>query len=543
MKLLLLVNTLTLYDFTIYFLLIFLLCTLIYMNARSRNVLKTPQTPPNQSLLKAQNIENIVHDIKTPIQLIHHVLKTINCKDEQSREILHIGLKHTKALNEEVDSILHNLKQDQILYTIVNEEVLLLPFFNDFLAMYAFNLMDKSLTLEFNHNLTDKTKVSIDIKKITRILTNYLDNVVYYSPEQGRIKLSIVAKLQTLSFKVVNKGIHIDPMHIHLAFNRYYNSEINGIGDGINLAIVKELSDLLNGQVSLTCKQGKTIFSLSFNTNIVLVGIKTHTRTYPIRPTNTKSLSNKEQYRILIVDDSKLMLNFYQRILSKYYNCDFANDGLEALKKIKEHTYHCIITDIIMPNCDGYELSKRIRSVDFYRQIPIIFVSGIASTDHKKDLERVGVQDIIVKPISIKELHTRIYNLIHNYNLRLSHIDTIHKQPPYNSEEDEELLKRILKSIHKNLSNPGFKVSDLATSIFYSERQLARKTNLLTGLSPSKLILEIRLCKAYTLLSECHQIKIAEVQEEVGIKSTAYFHKQFKRRFGITPGSVQPNTH
>lgn len=497
-------------------------------------------------------IENITHEIRTPLTLINGVFETVISYDieDKYKGILNIGYQNSKRLNTEMENILNLMKTESIVDIVNLRKVYLLSFFTNLIESYKLNIFSKGLTLQLKHNLDAGTIAEIDSGKIGTILSNYLNNAIKFSKEDDVIEIEIKINNDGLFFSVKDFGNGIPKEDLPYVFNRFYQaSNTKHTGHGVGLAIVKEISKLLKGETSVDSDQekGETVFAYK-----QLCTVNKYLKEETIVEYNTDTIKSdtngiiQDKPHILVVDDSELMIEFYKQILSSYYKCDYAFNGKNALDKIMNTQYDCLITDVMMPKMDGFELAEKIIETDKTKHLPIIFVTAITPDKNRLKAFRIGVHDFITKPFIVQELVTRISNLIENRSLRIESIqDNLLqnlKVEGTNYVTDEDLLKKIIQIINENISNVDFKVSDLATSVFYSERQLARKINLMAGLTPSKLILEIRLLKAYNVLKESKSIRILDVQRSIGIKSSTYFNKAFKERFGITPSSLQKNS-
>ena len=248
--------------------------------------------------------------------------------------------------------------------------------------------------------------------------------------------------------------------------------------------------------------------------------------------------------KILVVDDDQFMLHFYKHILTSSFDCDFVSNGSLAINLIKENNYQCIVTDIVMPDIDGFKLIEIVNKEMKGEFLPVIFVTANYIEKTKIDAFRIGVHDFITKPFIVKELIVRIHNVIRNNKNRVNLNTLLGSNNLFNVSsdtlnDDKNLLSKIISTVDDNLSDPNFTIDKLAESVFYSSRQLTRKTKELTGLTPSKLIMERRLIKAEHILKTSTNIRISDVQNLVGINSTSYFNRAFKERFGITPRDLK----
>ncbi|MEZ4919025.1 MAG: helix-turn-helix domain-containing protein [Saprospiraceae bacterium] len=203
-------------------------------------------------------------------------------------------------------------------------------------------------------------------------------------------------------------------------------------------------------------------------------------------------------------------------------------------------------SDVMMPGMDGFSLREKINQIPRLRHMPFILLTARALDDDRLHGLRLGVDDYITKPFSLPELKARIQNLLQNKFEReqfwAEQADLSVVISPETESADRELIKEAERNVLQNLDQSTYKISDLATEIGYSERQLRRIIKNMTGLSPVEFILEIRLQKARQLLEKRSFFTVAEVQFEVGIESASYFSRKFTERFGKNPSDYLPST-
>jgi YesN/AraC family two-component response regulator len=191
----------------------------------------------------------------------------------------------------------------------------------------------------------------------------------------------------------------------------------------------------------------------------------------------------------------------------------------------------------MMPNMDGFRLKEKINEIKQARNIPFIFLTARSLEEDKLMGLRLGVDDYVTKPFNREEYKARIYNLLKNYKVRM---DGQSEDPVYTHTEsvDIQKLKEAERIVLINISNPDFKVTDLADELHYSQRQLARVIQQLTGLTPVGFILELRLQRAYHLIKSKSYSSLSEVRDEISIESSSYFSRKFKERFGVSPSEI-----
>lgn len=241
--------------------------------------------------------------------------------------------------------------------------------------------------------------------------------------------------------------------------------------------------------------------------------------------------------RIMLVDDSEDILSFLSLDLSNTYEIETAQNGEAALMILSEKSVSLVVSDIMMPVMDGFELCQRIKSNLNYSHIPVILLTAKNNLQSKIEGLELGADAYIEKPFSPKHLHVQIANLlsnrskIKNYfaNSPLAHINTMAC-----SKEDETFLAKLNDVIVANLANTELNVDHLAELMNMSRSTLYRKINAISDLSANELINLTRLKKAAELLIEGRQ-NIYEVSQRVGYCSQTYFGRNFSKQFGLSP--------
>ena len=218
--------------------------------------------------------------------------------------------------------------------------------------------------------------------------------------------------------------------------------------------------------------------------------------------------------------------------LREDYDCHLAENGAEAVNRLAQQSFDLITSDVMMPVMDGFQLRERINQNPNWRRIPFLLLTARTLEEDKIRGFQLGIDDYITKPFSLPELKARIRNLLENKLER----DSLPQEEP-TTKPEEALLKAAEELVRKHLDDSTFSVEKMARELGHSQRNLSRIFTQLTGLTPVKFILEIRLQHARQLLERRLFATVAEVRYEVGIESSSYFTKKFKERFGRSPKS------
>jgi YesN/AraC family two-component response regulator len=334
-------------------------------------------------------------------------------------------------------------------------------------------------------------------------------------------------------------------------FDRHFKThDVSGEqGSGIGLALTKDLVELLGGSVDVKSEVGKgsefivklPIKSEALNNDInyQIPFIKGQIDTTALLP---ETRDDTVKPSILVVEDNRDIQNFISLLLIPNYNIIKAKDGLEGLKTATEKNIDFIISDLMMPEMDGFEFCKRIKANISTSHIPFIILSARTETKDKQEAYRLGVDAYLTKPFNGEELQLIIDNLLEKQRERINYLKDLlylrqeHKSMPDINEMDLELIKNLQMLVLDNKSK--FSADQLARKLYISRAQLHRKLVALTGMSTTHYINYIRMEKAKYLLSTTN-LQVKEIAYTVGFESTDYFSKLFKKELGTTPDAYR----
>ncbi len=499
-------------------------------------------------------LENISHEIRTPLTLINGYLNLIDEKTNGNSKIkgyINNALLNSKKVIFDADEILSLLKFEdyKMSLKIVSKEL------NEFLKsiFLSFEILANTRNIEliYRSKIPNGCKVDIDASKVEKILTNLISNAIKFSNSNSKVIVEVALLNENLEIKVIDFGQGIDAKDQERIFTRFYQSKNNKSlgGIGIGLLLAKNFAHFLGGSITVESKVGegstfkckipvskKIVFEESKE---VVSSKNSFSQSIKKKETTEIVIIDSNKPSILIVEDSIEMSNYLKEILTPFYNCTFAFDGLEGISLAKTQTFDLIASDVMMPKIDGYEFKKLLKSIPEYVAIPFILITAKSLPEDKIKGFSTGIDDYITKPFNKEELIVRINNLLKNSNeLKLSILTPDNSLEIIPETHVEKLLKEIENKIMNNLSDENFKVEDLVLSMNYSQRQLSRALNRYTGLSTVKFILEIKLREAYKLIEHKKFRTVSEVQFEVGITSSSYFSEKFKNRFGINPSEL-----
>ncbi len=492
----------------------------------------------------------VTHEIRTPLTLIKGPLEDVMKKAEEVPAItdnLVIMKKNTNRLIELTDQLLDfrktEIKGFNLNFVNINVSKLL----EENCLRYKSAMEKKGLVL--NVNLPEEPLYAYaDPEALNKILSNLIDNAVKYAA--GQIEIVLTSDTDTFDIEVKSDGDLI-PSNMHKKiFEPFYRMESNKDqrGTGIGLPLARSLAELHEGTLMLNTDDGiENIFSLTLP--------KHHEREFKInddpldegqgvREVSTEN-RNMESPVILLVEDNIEIREFIADKLIKDFQVIETANGQEALNVLKEKSIHLIISDIMMPVMDGYELCKAVKDNLEYTHIPIILLTAKNTLQSKIEGLEVGADAYLEKPFSPDHLLTQISNLlasrdkIKNYfaSSPLVHI----KSMAYNK-ADEAFLEKLNEIINKNIDNKSLDVDLLADAMNMSRPTLYRKIKAISNLSPHELINITRLKKAAELLVEGNY-KILKIASMTGFSSQAQFGRCFVKQFGMTPSEYAGSKH
>jgi len=518
--------------------------------------------------LKSHFFANISHEFRTPLTLIlGPIQKLIENKPlpedkKQFNLIQRNALRLQRLINQLLD--LSRLEAGKLQLRAVELDIIKLS--KTFVATFESHAERRNIKLSFTSALQVQN-IFLDFDKYEKIITNLLSNAFKFSDDGTEILMSL-DKLDTeeglfnngcVSISIKDQGIGIVPDNESRIFERFYQvdaSETRGYeGSGIGLALVKELVELHHGTISLKSEPGSgSIFSvclplgkehLSDNeiVDMPLDEVKMDTKSLPISTTDQEAISdvfNGTEHNmplLLIVEDNKDVRQYIGGFLEKEYKLLFAENGKAGFKKAFKHIPDIIVSDVMMPEMDGFEMCTQLKMDTRTSHIPVILLTARAGQESKLQGLETGADDYLIKPFDAKELQVRVHNLVEQRRLlqeKLNLLSTFNPQKLDMNEIDRSFLGNAIHVIGENINDVSFSTDIFASKMALSRSQLFRKIKSLTGKSTTEFIRHIRLQHAADLLKK-KQGNVSEVAFEVGFNNLSYFTESFKKQFGILP--------
>ncbi len=543
--------------------------------------------------MKSRFFANISHEFRTPLTLIMGPLEQMisTLHDKEQKKQLNLMFRSSQRLLALINQLLDLAKFDSGKMKLQAGYQNIIPFLKGILASFELLVRQRQLELQF---IADKenTTLYFDPGKIEQIMCNLLINAAKFTPAEGKItvkvkninpkKDDIPSPVGFVEVSVSDTGIGIPKEQLDHIFDRFYRSESSSgdsweqghEGTGIGLALAKELVELHHGSINVFSGEGKgTEFIIRLplgkehlspdeivNASKAPLNLKKTceiTASYMMEKKEDESITGdeernnlleknadkeheaREKFIILVVDDSPGIREYIGRALEPTYTVAEAVNGREGIQKAKDIIPDLIISDIMMPEIDGYELCNTLKKEIETSHIPIILLTAKASEENIIQGLETGADDYITKPFNTKILCTRIKNLI---ELRRQLQMKIQRQKDFLPDEiavssmDETFLNEFQEIVEKNLSDPDFNILQLSKKLYMGRTSLFRKIEALTGQTPNQFIQAYRLQRAAQLL-KANFGNITQVAFKVGFSSSAYFTKCFKEKFHQLPST------
>lgn len=508
--------------------------------------------------LKTTFFANISHEFRTPLTIISGLAGQMSAHEAEAAIIQ----RNSDSLLLLVNRLLQLSKLDAgqwKMHYITTDIVAYLRYLMESFHSLA---QQKEISLTFE-SASEQLLMDIDEMSMQQIVGNLLSNAIKYTPNGGQIGLRIqtvaIRGEKMLQIEVSDTGIGIAKDEIDRIFTRYYQTEKGGKqqrnSSGIGLAITKEWVEMAKGQIKLQSTEGVgskfSIFlpiKVSQNYSVPeqsMYGLALEDLSHRKAPPNSlEADTSPEQQQLLLIEDNPDIVLYISKLLDKQYQISVANDGQAGIQMAFQMMPDIIISDVMMPEKDGYEVCDTLKQDLRTSHIPIILLTAKAAQEDKLLGLRRGADAYLVKPFDPEELYVRLENLLELRKNLQARYATIHTSaepegaPGRAPTLDDLFLEKVRQTTESIMDEAENTLAKLANTLHLSQMQLYRKIKALTGLTPSLYIRSVRLQKAMELLKTT-DLTVSEIAFQVGFNDPAYFSRAFSEAFGHPPSTLR----
>lgn len=505
---------------------------------------------------KTRFFANISHDLRSPLTLILGALDTITERDAEvldrgSRALLDTGIKNGKRLLYLADEIMDLTRLEEGKVTLDMQYVKIVPYLRLLTKMFSSAADIKHIELSFQSTCEDETILKLDPHQFEKIIYNLLSNAIKFTPDNGIVKVSLNTREDQIEITIADTGPGIPQESQELIFDRYYqqaNESSSQAGVGIGLALVKELVELHEGHISVESTATGTTFKIQFpfkgsdwvskaivpersldvvTRNSLWMDLQEEKSRLQVPSITT---TNEDAKSLLIVEDHKELRSYLKSILDTNYRVYLASNGTDALDQLQTEQIDLIITDLMMPYMDGFELVDHLKKDKELRKIPVLVVSARTDKTEKVDLIAKGAEDVISKPFDKEELVAKIQNIAGRSWDSETKLAKLYGETVDAFEKN--IMNRLEKLIIKRIDDPHLSVLDLADEMAASERKVYRLIKKISGLTPYELIKEVRWQYLDNYLKNNRINTATEAAQLIGMNNVSSFTAQYEKRFG-----------
>lgn len=512
---------------------------------------------------KTRLYANITHEFRTPLTVILGLSDLMLEKaDELTPEKIrtHVGLVASNGNN-----LLHLINQILDLSKLESSNMSLDLIQAD-ISKYIKSIVNsfqpfatvQKINLSF-HSDPKELEMDFDKNNLFKIISNLVSNALKYTNEGGKVKVVLEKKNENVLIKIIDTGIGIPKEALPHIFDRFFQATTDQlqkqIGTGIGLSLTQELVKLSDGNIRVESEIGiGTQFHIELpihntapfvtpETSSVIMQKEVNPYTiWPqtkkedamaVEPSNIENLPT-----LLIVEDNKDIIVYLKTILESFYHLEVGTDGKMGVEKALEIIPDIIISDVMMPKMDGFEVCNLLKNDERTSHIPIVLLTAKSEIQSRlHGLER-GADAYLSKPFNKNELLIRLQKLVElRQQLKSRYVDF--QVPPPSEEKavqiEDAFIEKLRTIVEKNLDDPRFGVQELCKAVNLSRMQVHRKIKALSGASTTMFIRSIRLQKAKLIMLTKSQMNISEIAYEVGFNDPNYFSRAFNQQFGKSP--------
>ena len=505
---------------------------------------------------KLQFFTNVSHEVRTPLTLILAPLDRLIVSLRESPYASDLGLiqKNANRLLRVINQILDFRKVEGKQEKLAVREIDLVPFVGEIKSYFDSMASVRAISYTFTSSIKQCT-LWIDPDLLEKVFFNLLSNAFKFTPEGGSVRIELTEEGDRVFIQVIDTGSGIRPANLPHLFDRFY-TEDRSMGTGIGLHLVKEYIHMHGGEIRVESEPGqRTTFTVClrkgkahFEDSDLMETPVSHQAYEASRLDDSETkemLSKTYPYTILITEDDDEVRGFLERELSLHFKIRTAANGKDALRVLEEEEISLVVSDVMMPEMNGFELCRTIKSQLPFSHIPVILLTAL--TDERQRIFGItgGADDYIQKPFHTDYVKIKIIHLLQErQKLRERLLEKLRdnklllSEPEKVESIDDAFLRKFAEQIEAVYADPEYNVEKLSETLGLSRGHLHRKIKELTGTAPVEFLRTYRLNKATQLLRQ-NAYTVSEVAYRTGFSSPAYFSKCFKAVYGVTPTEYQ----
>ncbi|WP_289160803.1 substrate-binding domain-containing protein [uncultured Parabacteroides sp.] len=506
---------------------------------------------------KLQFFTNVSHEIKTPLTLILGPLNKLSKElppDSPLADDIHIIKKNADRLKRVVSQLLDFRKVESNKMDMRVTEIDLVTFIEDVSSYFDNMAQSKQIQYSFQHDVSS-VMLWVDTDKMEKILANLLSNAFKFTPDGGTVTIRLQDHAEYVILSVEDNGKGIQPQNLSSVFDQFFTAD-HLTGTGIGLHLTHEFVGMHKGSIRVESEPGKrTVFFVElpkgkshFDESCVFAPSVTELSS-GVANLDTREMdeivNRTYDYTILIVEDDPDINAYLQKELKPNFRILTAENGLVAVDILAKENVSLVISDVMMPEMNGYELCKRIKSDIVFSHIPVILLTALSDDKQRMYGIASGADEFIQKPFNIEEVKLRIVRLLEE-RARLRNAFAQELQSPAASglktdkaeSMDELFMRKFMALIEESYPDSNFSIEKASEMLGLSRVHLYRKVKELTGVTPTDFLRNYRLKQAAALLRQ-KDCNVNEAAYATGFSSPPYFSKCFKAVYNITPTEYQ----
>ncbi|WP_185974289.1 hybrid sensor histidine kinase/response regulator transcription factor [Litoribacter populi] len=511
---------------------------------------------------------NISHEFKTPLSLILSPVEKLLSKPNlsyQDKQTYLLVYKHVNLLQRLINQLLDFRKIEDGKMCMTITPVSFSSFLQNIFNSFSHHAKMKKINYSFRADLREDL-LWLDQDKVEKVFYNLIFNAFKFTDKGGTISVEISEDQENVHIEIMDNGEGI--ADVEAVFERYYQVNSSALGTGIGLSLCKQFTEMHKGKIQAESQTDVgTVFTVSFlkgkehykgmeGVNIMQSNLPESEGLQELYAKNSLFEYSEKESATPLVDDAKPVLllvednndlrTYLKGSLSKDFKILEATNGREALLLLNGETADIILSDVKMPEMDGFQLCESIKKDINFSHIPLVLLTAKSEAESREIGFGLGADSYISKPFNMNLVSLRLRKMVENRekwkksfqnNLLLTEKKEGEAENRKLSKTDVNFLNQIIDILNQNLDNSQFSVEELSNLVGISRIQLYRKVKSLTNYTPNEFIKTFRLKKAKELLEE-KNYNINEISMEVGFSNPSYFSKCFKKHFGYTPSEV-----